>query len=119
MGMRWTARKGVAAGLRLGAVALALVLAGLLVVWGIDLGRRIGSLGAAADGPDPKQQLALLQLELTKLQLERDQLAATAVNMVAQEQQTSQIKALQVENSKLKESLADFTSLLAAGRCAR
>jgi hypothetical protein len=104
--------------LRVLAVAVALFLAGFLVVWGIDLGRRMGLLGAAPAPivtPQVDQQ-ALLQTELSKLQLERDRLAAvvaaaaikSAAAAKTQEQQASKIKALELENSKLNEDLSSL-----------
>ena len=134
--MRWRSHPALPTVLRLGAVAVALVLAGFLVVWGIDLGRRIGGLGGPS-APSLRQQLQTAQGELARVQAERDQLAAAleksaaaakagklpeekpAVAGPAQEQSTSQIKALEFENGKLVEDLADVTRLIPAARASR
>ena len=95
---------------RIVAIGVALSLAGALVVWGIDLGRRISKVGGAAAGPDPRQQLALLQAELTRVELERDQLQGAAKDQAAQldaaRQRAGRIAALELENGKLIEDLA-------------
>ncbi|MET3132314.1 hypothetical protein AAKU55_002586 [Oxalobacteraceae bacterium GrIS 1.11] len=91
-------------GRALGIVAI-LALAGALLVWGIDLGRRI--VGLSAGAPGARQQIALLQSELTRVALERDRVADAAA------QTAMQIKALQFENSKLSEDLALVESRLA------
>ena len=124
MRIRWVGRQAtmISIGMRAGAIALALVLAGLLLMWGIDLGRRISGAAhpAAASAPTPAAQVAALQAELTRAEVERDRLAAL-VNKSAQvaelsDRLTIQIKSLEVENSKLLDDLADFASQLPAAK---
>ena len=98
-----------------------LVLAGLLVLWGGELLQRFNGMGKADAAPSTEQQLALVQEELTRVTMERDQLAATAAappatpaGGVAQGQTATQIKALEVENSKLTNDLLLVESLLPA-----
>ena len=118
MRIRWNVRnpdlKRVAPiAMRLGSVALALGLAGALIVWGIDLGNRIGGVSGVKPGPDLKQQVLALETELTRLGLERDQLAASLDSAAkTHEQQTGRIKALEIEGGKLIDDLASFASQL-------
>ncbi len=118
MRIRWTGHKapGIVLALRVGAAIVMLVLAGLLVAWGIDLARRIGSNSSTPTAPSAAQQLLAAQAELTKVQLERDQLAAelqkAGGEAKVKDQQTSQIKALEVETSKLIEDLASLARQL-------
>lgn len=94
-------------------VLMTLALVGLLVVWGADLGKRL--LGASHGELSVEQQLAAAQADLTKLTLERDQLlAASDGKSTANKQTESQIKAQQVENSKLTADLALVESLMPA-----
>lgn len=94
-------------------VLMTLALVGVLVVWGIDLGRRL--LGASHGELSAEQQLAAAQADLTRLTLERDQLLAASDGKSSANKQTeSQIKAQQVENSKLAADLALVESLLPA-----
>lgn len=99
--------------LRLLGLLVTLALVGLLAVWGIDLGKRL--LGASHGEASVEQQLAAAQAELTRLTLERDQLAAASDGKSSANKQTeSQIKAQQVENSKLAADLALVESVLPA-----
>lgn len=59
---------------RIAAVAIALVLGGALLVWGVDLGKRI--FGASQGAPSAQQQLELVQAELVQVTAERDALLA-------------------------------------------
>jgi hypothetical protein len=59
---------------RIAAIAIALVLGGVLVVWGVDLGQRI--FGASQGAPTAQQQLELVQAELLQVSAERDALLA-------------------------------------------
>lgn len=119
----WTGGTRLALAVRAFVVLLALAGAIFLSVWGLDLARRIGKLGAPS-GPSPEQQVLALQADLGRLRTEHAKLnAAMAANAAAtkaalesadklkvatalQEQQASQIKALELENSKLKADLA-------------
>lgn len=96
--------------LRVLGVLVMLVLAGLLVTWGIDLGRRIGGIGGAG----PAAAAAPPQAELDKVTAERDQLAVDAAAMLSEQKKTAtQIKALEVENGKLSGDLELVESLVA------
>jgi hypothetical protein len=91
-------------------VLVMLVLAGLLVTWGIDLGRRIGGIGGAG----PAVAAAPSQAELDKVTAERDQLLVDAAAMLSEQKKTAtQIKALEVENGKLSGDLELVESVLA------
>ena len=125
MRIRWVGRqaKMLSIGLRAGAIALAIVLSGLLLMWGIDLGRRIingasHATSAAAATPTPATQIAALQAELTRAEVERARLAAivdkSAKDGELSERLSIQIKSLEVENSKLIDDLAEFASQLPA-----
>lgn len=127
MRIRWVGRqaKMVSICLRAGAIALAIVLSGLLLMWGIDLGRRIingatqsASSAAAAAMPTPAAQIAALQADLTRAEVERARLAAivdlSSKDGQLSERLTSQIKSLEVENAKLLDDLAEFASQLPA-----
>jgi hypothetical protein len=61
---------------RLAAIAVVLVLGGVLVVWGVDLGGRI--FGASRGAPTAQQQLELVQAELVRVTAERDALLEAA-----------------------------------------
>lgn len=97
----------------LGALAfLALTVA--LVVWGVDLGTRIGLLQAHTPGPDAGQQRALLEVEVTRLSVERDQLVAAAHATASAQQHSAQRQsALESENRRLGAALALVESELA------
>jgi ABC-type transporter Mla subunit MlaD len=82
-------------------VVVMLVLAGMLVMWGIDLGKRI--IGAGSGETDPAAQAALgLQDELAKVNAERERLdAAGAAATAALKEAQGRIQALQADNSQL------------------
>lgn len=104
-----------ALGLRMLGVAVILVLAGALVVWGADLGRRIGVLSGADPQLSEAQTIRLLQNELTKLTVERNQLIkAEADAAVALQQSATQIKALELENTRLGNNMEALETQLAA-----
>ena len=101
--------------LRMLGVAVILVLAGALVVWGADLGRRIGVLSGAEPQLSEGQTLRLLQNELTKLTVERNQLIKSEADAaVALQQTATQIKALELENSRLGDNIVTLEAQLAA-----
>jgi hypothetical protein len=93
-------------------------LAGALVLRAYDLGRDFTGLSSAPD----VGRISALEEENDQLRVERDKLATTVnaaesqLNMerAAQRQLVTQLKALEVENTKLKEDLAFFDSLLPA-----
>lgn len=103
-----------------GIVVLAAVSA--VAFGGYDLGRRLTG-GYAAPNP---AQLATIKDEVAKLSAERDQYSSTVnssesklnIERSAQRQLAAQINALETENSKLKEDLAFFESLLPADKTA-
>lgn len=106
---RWAGKHpaGASLGLRLGAIGLSVLLAGVLLVWGIDLGRRVLGLAAGQGAASASAPMLKLQQALTSVELERDQLLeAQAGDSKLKTAQASQIKALEVENSKLVEDLA-------------
>lgn len=105
MKIRWVGQGRVLSiAVRSGLITLAFILAGCLLVWGIDLGGRILQLTRAPDtAADPKVQLTALQTDLHRVQLERDQLATDAKTT---QQQSIQIKSLQDQNGKLLEDMA-------------
>jgi hypothetical protein len=51
-----------------------LVMGGVLVVWGIDLGKRVMGVSSGESGPAVSQQLAATQLDLARVTAERDAL---------------------------------------------
>jgi hypothetical protein len=59
--------------LGLGAIAVA---AGVLLVWGVDLGRRVIGVSSGESGPSLAKQLAATELELARMTAERDALSA-------------------------------------------
>ena len=87
-----------------------------------DLGRRLTG-GAVPVNP---AQLATIKDEVAKLSAERDQYSSTVnsaesqlnIERSAQRQLAAQVKILETENSKLKEDLAFFESLLPADKAA-
>lgn len=108
MRLRWNGPATGAAPLiaRIVAIVVALVLAGALVVWGIDLANRIRAMQGGQAGAAPERQIARLQGDLARLQLERDRLAGAAEKAAADTTQASRIMALERENGRLVEDLA-------------
>lgn len=56
-------------------LAAMLVAAGVLVVWGVDLGQRVIGASKGEAGPNVARQLAATELELARVTAERDALA--------------------------------------------
>lgn len=56
-------------------LAAVLVAAGVLVVWGVDLGKRVIGASKGEAGPSVSRQLAATELELARVTAERDALA--------------------------------------------
>lgn len=56
-------------------LAAVLVAAGVLVVWGVDLGKRVIGASKGEAGPSVSKQLAATELELARVSAERDALA--------------------------------------------
>lgn len=57
-------------------IAVVLVMGGVLVVWGVDLGKRIVGASHGQALPDVQQQLDDAQAEIARLTAERDALQA-------------------------------------------
>lgn len=97
-------------------VVVILGLGSALALWLYDMGQ--GLTGAHTD--DTRQQLARYKEQLALLMTERDQLSASAnaaesklnIERSAQKQLAAQVKTLESENTRLKEDLAFFESLL-------
>jgi hypothetical protein len=132
----WTSGTRLALAVRAAVVLLALLGAIILAVWGVDLARRIGKLGGPG-GPSAEQQVLALQADLGRLRTENAKMVATMESNAAvtkgaletaaklkvatalQEQQASQIKVLELENSKLKQgAVAVAPKLLASKKAA-
>lgn len=102
--------------MRLLFVAAVLGLAGATAMWTFDMGR--GLPGAPLDSS--RDELDKYKEQVEKLSSERDQYSTTAnsaesqlnIERSAQKQIAAQVKALEVENIRLKEDLAFFESLL-------
>lgn len=96
---------------------LALGLGGAIALWAYDLGRSF-----AGFGPNVGEQVELLDHRVKQLSLERERLtsqvsaAESEINIerAGQKPLRDQIKALEAENTKLKEELSFFESLLPA-----
>jgi hypothetical protein len=56
-------------------LAAVLVAGGVLVVWGVDLGKRVIGVSQGESSPSVKKQLAATELELARMTAERDALA--------------------------------------------
>jgi len=56
-------------------LAAVLVAGGVLVVWGVDLGKRVVGVSQGESSPSVKKQLAATELELARVTAERDALA--------------------------------------------
>jgi hypothetical protein len=65
-------------------MSAAAVLAGVLLIWGIDLGRRLIGVSNGTAGPALAKQLAASELELARMTAERDELAAKLKAALAQ-----------------------------------
>jgi len=107
--------------LRLLGMALVVAVGGAGALWAYDLGRSITGFGTT------REQVVRLQAELDRLRTEHEEYSTTAnaaesqLNMerAAQRQLVTQVKALEAENTKLKEDLAFFERLLPAGTAAQ
>jgi primosomal protein N' len=104
--------------LRVAFIGIVLGLGGAVAMWTYDLGRNITGFN-----PDAiNQRLALLKEQVEKLSSERDQFSTTVnaaesqlnIERSAQKQLAEQVKVLETENTKLKEDLTFFESLLPA-----
>jgi hypothetical protein len=104
---------------RLAFAVVVVAVGGAGALWAYDTGRSLAGINPGAT----RQQVAALKDELEKLRTERDQYSTTVnsaesqlnIEKAAQKQLVTQVKALEAENTKLKEDLAFFESLLPAG----
>ncbi|RZI41883.1 hypothetical protein EGT07_17455 [Herbaspirillum sp. HC18] len=94
-------------------------LAGAAAMWAYDSGRFSGAV--VSNNPDnTRAQLAQYKEQIEQLGAERDKLSTTAnaaesqlnIERSAQKQLAAQVKALEADNTRLKEDLAFFESLL-------
>lgn len=125
---RWTAapqmtiRRQMTRRTRLLLGIVALVAIGAVAFGSYDLGRRLTGMPA----PVNPAQFAIIKDEVAKISAERDQYSSTVnsaesqlnIERSAQRQLAAQVKILEAENSKLKEDLAFFESLLPADKSA-
>jgi hypothetical protein len=94
---------------------LVLGVAGAVALWAYDMGRSFAGLG-----PGANRQVELLDNRVKELELDRERLisqlnaAASEINIerAAQKPLHDQIMALETDNTKLKEDLSFFESLL-------
>ena len=101
---------------------VALGLGGAIAMWAYDLGRNF-----AGFGPNVGDQVDQLAQRVKQLELERDRLTTRVnaseseinIERAAQKPLRDQIKTLEAENTKLKEDLSFFESLLPANTGAR
>jgi hypothetical protein len=99
-------------------MAIVLGFGGAMAMWAYDLGRSITGFTPGVSAA----QLAAVQEQVEKLRAERDQFSTMVngaesrlnIERSAQKQLVMQVKALEAENTKLKEDLAFFESLLPA-----
>jgi hypothetical protein len=104
--------------LKVAFIGIVLGLAAATAMWAYDLGRSFAGLGP---GPS-KEQLEQFQEKMDALKIERDNFSSKVnaaesqlnIERSAQKQLAAQVKVLESENSKLKEDLAFFESLLPA-----
>jgi hypothetical protein len=104
--------------LRVAFIGIVLGLGGAVAMWTYDLGRNITGFNPGAIN----QRLTLLKEQVEKLSSERDQFSTTVnaaesqlnIERSAQNQLAEQVKVLETENTKLKEDLTFFESLLPA-----
>ncbi len=98
---------------------LLLALALVIALWAYRMGRDFSGF----DPVEAKQHIAQLTQQVKQLQLERDQLHSSVdasesritIEQAAQQELAIQIKTLEAENTKLKEDLAFFESMLPTG----
>ncbi|MDB5761880.1 MAG: hypothetical protein JWQ21_875 [Herminiimonas sp.] len=103
--------------LKVAFIGIVLGLGGAVAMWTYDMGRSFTGFN-----PGAKEQLATFKEQIDKLSAERDQFSSTVdsaesqlnIERSAQKQLAAQVKALEVENTRLKEDLAFFESLLPA-----
>lgn len=90
-------------------------LAGVIALWAYDMGRSFAGLG-----PSANRQMEILDARVKQLELDRERLSSQLsageseinIERAAQKPLHDQIKLLEAENTKLKEDLSFFESLL-------
>ncbi len=100
-------------------IAIVVGLGGAIAMWAYDAGRSFTGFNPGATA----EQLATLREQLQQVSAERDRFQTTVnaaesqlnIERSFQAQLTQQIKALESDNSKLKDDLSFFESLLPAG----
>ena len=115
---RMTVRTHIPWPVRILAIILMLGVGGALALWIYDAGRRF----AGFDSGEAKQEVQRLRGTLAELTIERDKLRAMAdssesklaIERAAQQKLADQVKALEADNTRLKEDLAFFEALLPA-----
>ncbi len=108
---------------KLALICIVLGLSGALAMWAYELGRGITGQNRDVE----TQELAKLKEQLETLSAEHDQFSSTAnsaesqltIERSAVKQLAAQVRALEAENTKLKEDLAFFERLLPASTRAR
>jgi hypothetical protein len=103
---------------RLAFAVVVVAVGGAGALWAYDLGRSLAGINPGAT----RRQVSELKDELEKLRAEHDRFSTTVnsaesqlnIEKAAQKQLVTQVKALESENTKLKEDLAFFESLLPA-----
>lgn len=103
---------------KLAFIGIVLSLGAALAMWTYELGRGITGQGRDAD----QRELEALKTRLEALSAEHDQSSSTAnsaesrliIERSAAKQLAAQVRALEAQNTKLKEDLAFFESLLPA-----
>jgi hypothetical protein len=102
--------------IRVSVIVAVLCLGGVMSKWAFDHGRSLTGINPDAT----REQLATYQEQIEKLSTERDEFSSTVnaaesqlnIERSAQKQLVMQVKTLESENTKLKEDLAFFESLL-------
>ena len=94
---------------------LVLGVAGVIALWAYDMGRSFAGLAPSADKQVEELHTRVKQLELDRERLSSQLTAAESeinIERAAQKPLQDQIKNMEVENTKLKEDLSFFESLL-------
>lgn len=93
-------------------LAAVLVAGGVLVVWGVDLGKRVVGVSQGESSPSIKKQLAATELELARMTAERDALAEKLKAVVPAAAAPAQSTASDAELAKLNADLALLEDIL-------
>ena len=93
-------------------LAAVLVAGGVLVVWGVDLGKRVVGVSQGESSPSLKKQLAATELELARMTAERDALAEKLKAAVPAPAAPAASPASDAELAKLNADLALLEDIL-------